>query len=61
MSEYQYHEFEEDRIDDWGELLPEAERSAWLIRLAKGEPRLDMHLLRRLREVATHRRRGAIA
>jgi len=42
----------EDRIDEWVELLPESERTVWLIRLAKGEPRLDMHLLRRLREVA---------
>lgn len=42
----------EDRIEDWVELLPESERTAWLIRLAKGEPRLDLHLLRRLREVA---------
>lgn len=32
-------------------LLPDAERAAWLVRLARGEPHLDVQLLRRLREV----------
>ena len=32
-------------------LLPDAERDAWLVRLARGEPHLDVQLLRRLREV----------
>lgn len=41
----------DDQIERWVTMLPEAERGAWLVRLARGEPHLDAQLLRRLREV----------
>jgi hypothetical protein len=35
-------------------LLPDAERDAWLVRLARSEPHLDVQFLRRLRDVGDH-------
>ena len=32
-------------------MLPEAERNAFLVRVARGEPLVDVQLVRRLREV----------
>lgn len=44
-------EHSDDGIERRVELLPDAERTAWLVRLARGEPHLDVQLLRRLREI----------
>lgn len=41
----------DDQIERRIALLPEAERVAWLARLARGESQLDLRLMRRLREV----------
>ncbi|WP_129629590.1 hypothetical protein [Candidatus Oscillochloris fontis] len=38
-------------LEDWVGLLPEAERNALLLRVARGESRVGIELLRRLREV----------
>ena len=40
-----------DEIERWVLLLPEAERNAFLVRVARGEPLVDVQLVRRLREV----------
>lgn len=40
----------DDQIERQVALLPDAERAAWLVRLARGDPHLDVQLLRRLRE-----------
>ena len=42
----------DDRLDRSVALLPADERDAFLVRLARGEPHLDLALRRRLREVA---------
>ena len=42
----------DDQIDRWVGLVPDSERAAWLVRLARGEPHLDVQFLRRLREIA---------
>jgi len=42
---------QDDRLERWVAALPQAERTAWLVRLARGEPHLDMLLLHRLHEV----------
>lgn len=38
-------------LEHWVTLLPEAERNDFLLRVARGEPRVDVALLQRLREV----------
>jgi len=40
-----------DQIEQWVPMLPEAERNAFLVRIARGEPLVDVGLVRRLREV----------
>lgn len=42
----------DEQIDRWVAQVPDAERAAWLVRLARGEPHLDVQFLRRLREIA---------
>ncbi len=42
---------DDHRVEQQIALLSEAERVAWLVRLARGEPQLDLRLMRRLREV----------
>lgn len=38
-------------LERWVTLLPESERNEFLLRVARGEPRVDVALLQRLREV----------
>ncbi len=45
------HAAPSDQFDRWVPLLPEAERLAFLVRLAQGDPHVRMDLVRRLREV----------
>ncbi len=40
-----------DEIERWVPLLSEAERNVFLVRVARGEPLVDVQLIRRLREV----------
>ena len=40
-----------DQIEQWVPMLPEAERNAFLVRIARGEPLVDVGLVRRLRQV----------
>ncbi len=42
----------DEPLEQWLTLLPEAERNDFLVRLARGEPHIDVALLRRLRAVA---------
>ena len=42
----------DEPLEQWLTLLPEAERNDFLVRLARGEPHVDVALLRRLRAVA---------
>lgn len=42
----------DEPLEQWLTLLPEAERNEFLVRLARGEPHVDVALLRRLRAVA---------
>ena len=41
----------DDQIERQVAMLPEQERTAWLVRVARGEPNIDVQLMRRLREV----------
>jgi hypothetical protein len=41
----------DEPLDRWVTLLPETERNAFLLRVARGEPHVGIELLRRLREV----------
>ncbi len=41
----------DEPLDRWVTLLPEAERSAYLLRVARGESHIGIELLRRLREI----------
>lgn len=41
----------DEPIERWVSLLSEAERNSFLVRVARGEPRVDIELLRRLREL----------
>ena len=45
-----------DPIEQWVAMLPEAERNAFLVRVARGEPLVDVQLMRRLREVGERMR-----
>jgi hypothetical protein len=41
----------DDQIEQWISMLPEAERNAFLVRVARSEPHVDVQLLRRLRQI----------
>ena len=50
----------DEPVEVWIRLLPEAERDAFLVRVAQGETHVGVELMRRLREVAGPQRQEAL-
>jgi hypothetical protein len=50
----------DEPVEQWVAMLPEAERTAFLVRVARGEPHVGMQLMRRLRELGRGAGQGGI-